>query len=180
GVVPGAVDDAWSEYLRNTLANHATQFPDHWAGTISVDDVCYAYYSPTPQDCGNGLSTAYDGQITEQPTWMEMDAIDLAGVSPVGDGYDITPHLPMTSFTLRMPDVGVSSQPGLLRGYITAGSSTTVTLHVSAPPDSAGHRLQAFADGQAVPSQMENGQVVFQLPMTAGSPANWAVEASYA
>ncbi|HEY1828066.1 MAG TPA: hypothetical protein VGF87_08600, partial [Acidimicrobiales bacterium] len=47
GVVPGAVDDAWSEYLRNTLANHATQFPDHWAGTISVDDVCYAYYSPT-------------------------------------------------------------------------------------------------------------------------------------
>src|SRR5258708_2910937 len=29
---------AWDEYTRNTLANHATLWPDHWDGTISVDD----------------------------------------------------------------------------------------------------------------------------------------------
>jgi hypothetical protein len=177
GVVPGAVDDAWSEYLRNTLATHATAFPDHWAGTISIDDVCYAYYSPTPADCGNGLSTSYDGQITEQPTWMEMDAIRLAGVTPVGDGYDITPHLPMTTFSLRMPQVGVASAPGLLRGYVVPQASATIVMHVSLPPGGAGHPLQAFADGHAVASRVVNGLVEFALPVTAGQAANWAVEA---
>ncbi len=177
GVVPGAVDDAWSEYLRNTLADHATQFPDHWAGTISIDDVCYAYYSPDPADCGNGLSSSYDGQITEQPTWMEMDAIRLAGVTPVGDGYDIAPHLPMTTFSLRMPQVGVASAPGLLRGYVVTQASSTLVMHVTLPPGSAGKSLQAYANGHAVPSQEVGGQVQFDLPANAGTAANWAVEA---
>ena len=94
GVVPDARGLAWDEYTRNTLANHATLWPDHWDGTISVDDVCYAYYSAHPSYCGNGLGTSYEGQITEQPTWMVMNAIDLAGVTPLEDGFAITPHLP--------------------------------------------------------------------------------------
>jgi hypothetical protein len=178
GEVPGAVDDAWSEYLRNTLADHATAFPDHWAGTISIDDVCYAYYSPHPEDCGNGLSTSYDGQITEQPTWMEMDAIRLAGVTPVENGYDITPHLPMSTFSLRMPHVGVASEVGLLRGYIVTQANSTLTMHVSLPPGSAGKAIQAFANGEPVPSVMEDGLVVFSLPTKAGTNAQWAVEAA--
>jgi hypothetical protein len=177
GEVPGAVDDAWDEYLSNTLANHATAFPNHWAGTISVDDVCYAYYSPDPADCGNGLSTTYDGQITEQPTWMEMNSIQLAGVTPVEDGYDITPHLPMTTFSLCMPQVGVASQPGLLRGYVVPQANSTLVMHVSLPPDSSGKSLQAFANGQPVSSSEENGQVVFELPASSGVSATWAVEA---
>lgn len=75
---------------RNTLANRATVWPRHWDGTISVDDVCYAYYSAHPMYFGNGPGTTYEGQITEQPTWMVMDAIRLAGVTPVEDGYDVT------------------------------------------------------------------------------------------
>ncbi|HUC03973.1 MAG TPA: hypothetical protein VL961_01155 [Acidimicrobiales bacterium] len=177
GEVPGAVDDAWSEYLRNTLANHATQFPDHWAGTISVDDVCDAYYSPHPEECGNGLSSSFDGEITEQATWMEMDAIDLAGVTPTGDGYDVTPHLPMTTFSLRMPQVGVASAPGLLRGYVTTQADSVLVMHVAVPPAGAGRPLQAFADGVAVMSRVVGSQVVFDLSTRAGVPADWAVEA---
>jgi len=179
GVVPGAVEDAWSEYLRNTLANHATQFPDHWAGTISVDDVCYAYYSEHPANCGNGLSTSYDGEITEQPTWMVMDAIDLAGVTPVQGGYEITPHLPMTTFSLKDGDIGVARQPHLLRGYVTALATGPLTMQVAVPPDTTRRdRLQAYANGHAVRSTRANGLVTFTLPATAGRPANWALTAS--
>ena len=56
GVVPGARELAWDEYTRNTLASHATLWPDHWAGTISVDDVCHAWYANDPEHCGTGLS----------------------------------------------------------------------------------------------------------------------------
>ena len=176
GKVPGAVDDAWSEYLRNTLANHATQFPDHWAGTISVDDACYAYYSADPQDCGIGLSTDFDGEITEQPTWMVMDAIDLAGVTPVQDGYDITPHLPMTTFSLRLPQVGVAQAPHLLRGYITTVASSRLVMHVALPPDGKASHVQAYADGRAVTSTVSDGTVVFELPTQANRAADWAVK----
>jgi hypothetical protein len=176
GEVPGAVADAWSEYLRNTLATHATAFPDHWAGTISVDDVCYGYYSAHPDQCGNGLSTSYDGQITEQPTWMVMDAIDLAGVTPVSDGYDVTPHLPMTRFSLRDGDVGVARAPGVLRGYVTPVAAGRLVMHV-APPPGAGPRarVQAYAGGRPVRSRRAGGLIVFTLPTVAGRPADWAV-----
>ncbi len=49
GEVPGAVDDAWWEFTRNTLAQHATAYPNAFDGIVNVDDVCDAYYSPTPR-----------------------------------------------------------------------------------------------------------------------------------
>ena len=118
GIVPNARDYAWDEYTRNTLATHATAFPDHWAGTISIDDVCYSYYSSRPEQCGNDLYRDYDGQITEQPTWMVMDAIRLAGITPTAAGYRIAPHLPFETFSLRLPRIGVAASPGMLRGYV--------------------------------------------------------------
>ncbi len=54
GVVPGAASDAWSEYTRNTLAMHAHVFPDHWDGTISIDDACNAFYAHDPAARGSG------------------------------------------------------------------------------------------------------------------------------
>jgi hypothetical protein len=175
GVVPGARQLAWGEYTRNTLANHATLWPRHWDGTISVDDVCYAYYSKHPDYCGNGLGTSYEGQITEQPTWMVMDAIRLAGVTPVEDGYDVTPHLPMTTFSLRLPDVGVAQRPGLLQGFVRPVRGGAVVMHVSMPPRSNVLRVRTFADGRAVPHTIRNGLVVFSLPTVAGRRASWAV-----
>ena len=93
GVVPGARELAWDEYTRNTLAAHATAFPDHWNGTISVDDACNGWYSSDPSRCGIGVPF-FSGQITEQPTWMVMNALRLAGLTPTRDGYRIDPHLP--------------------------------------------------------------------------------------
>jgi hypothetical protein len=175
GVVPGARELAWDEYTRNTLANHATLWPDHWDGTISVDDVCYAYYSTHPDYCGNGLGTTYEGQITEQPTWMVMNAINLAGVTPLEDGFEVTPHLPMKSFSVRLPEVGVAAAPRLLRGYIVVARRSTLRMRVAPPPGVLAARVAAFANGKRVPARIEGGLVVFELPARANRPADWAV-----
>ncbi len=176
GIVPRARQLAWSEYTRNTLANHATIWPKHWDGTISVDDVCYGYYSAHPSYCGNGLGTTYEGQITEQPTWMVMDAIRLAGVTPVEDGYDVTPHLPMTTFSLRLPDVGVAQRPGLIRGYVRPVAGRRVIMHVSVPPGARAAQVRTYADGRLVPHSMQGGLIVFPLATRPGRAADWAVE----
>ena len=173
GVVPHARRLAWSEYTRNTLANHATQFPDHWAGTISVDDTCYAYYSSHPEQCGNDLYRQYDGQITEQPTWMVMDAIRLAGITPTATGYRIAPHLPFVRFSLQLPYIGVSRSARGLRGYVRPQETDTIELRVRLPRGVDG--IGVRASGRAVPHRQAGGLVIFRVKATAGAAADWAV-----
>jgi hypothetical protein len=173
GVVPNARDYAWDEYTRNTLANHAAQFPDHWAGTISIDDVCYAYYSSRPEKCGNDLYRTYDGQITEQPTWMVMDAIRLAGITPTAAGYRIAPHLPFETFSLRLPQIGVAAGRGVLRGYVRVQQMDKVELRVRVPGAARG--LRTWANGRAVRHRVAGGYAVFRLDVAEGAAADWAV-----
>jgi hypothetical protein len=176
GVVPNARALAWDEYTRNTLAAHATAFPDHWDGTISVDDVCNAWYSSDPSRCGIGVFT-WNGQITEQATWMVMGAIRLAGVTPTRRGFDVEPHLPFDRFSLRLPQVGVASEPGSRRGYFRVEESGTLRLRVAPPEDANPARLVAYAEGAKVPYSLEDGLVVFELPAVADEAADWAVVA---
>src|SRR5207247_3977770 len=118
GVIPRARAYAFDELERNTLAARATVYPDHWDGILSVDDACRSWYSTHPEECGIGLSTAYDTQIMHQPAWSLFDAIKLAGVEPDERGYTITPHFPMRRFSIRLPDVGLQERPRMESGYV--------------------------------------------------------------
>jgi hypothetical protein len=172
GTVPGAARYAWSEYTRNTLAAHASAFPRHWGGTISVDDACNAFYAADPARCGVGLYNDYAGQITEQPTWMVMGALNLAGVTATRRGFRIDPHL--RRFSLRMPRVGVERSPHLERGYLRVETVGRLRLRVGGVPRTA-RRVRAWANGRPVAHRRAAGLVVFDLPVRAGKAADWAI-----
>jgi hypothetical protein len=175
GIVPQAREYAFDELERNTLATRATVYPQHWDGILSVDDACRSWYSTDPANCGVGLSTAYDTQIMHQPAWSLFDTIKLAGLHPVADGWKIVPHLPFATFSLRLPQVGITSRPGALRGYVKARASGTLHMRVAPPAVTSAPAVVAFANGKRVPSTIENGLIVFDLPATAGRAARWAV-----
>ncbi len=172
GTVPHAARYAWSEYTRNTLAAHATAFPRHWDGTISVDDACNAFYASQPAKCGIGLYSDYEGQITEQPTWMVMNAINLAGVTPTEHGYRIVSHL--RSFTLRMPRIGVAHERRLLRGYVRTQGRGRLVLRVGDVPRWASN-VTTWVDGHAVDHHRSHGLIVFSLVAHHGRAADWAI-----
>jgi hypothetical protein len=172
GVVPGAAGDAWSEYTRNTLAMHAHVFPDSWDGTISIDDACNAFYSAHPDRCGIPLYNDFDGQITEQPTWMVMNAIHFAGVTPTARGFTVVPH--GSRMWLRLPDVGVSRASHLIRGYFRVVARSRLVIDVGDVPRSA-RGLVAWANGHAVAHRWSGGHVRFALPASRGRAADWAV-----
>jgi Glycosyl hydrolase 36 superfamily, catalytic domain/Glycosyltransferase family 36 len=180
GVVPEAAADAWDEFTRDTLATHATVFPDHWDGVISVDDECASYYQSPPSGCGIGLATGagavngYDTQIMHQPAYALFDLLKLAGVEATQAGYDVVPHLPAGPFDVRLPGVGVAEQSGLIRGYVTT-SGGDVEMRVAPPPGVAPGQVSAFAGGTQVPYTVVEGLVQFTLPTKAGRPADWAV-----
>jgi hypothetical protein len=180
GVLPNGVSYAFDEFLRNTLAAHANAFADHWDGVISVDDECAAYFQSPNSGCGIGLATGegaipgYDTQIMHQPAYSLFDLSKLAGVDATSGGYRIVPRLPMTTFDIRLPDVGVAQQPGATRGYFRAASGP-VTLQVAPPPGVSAAGAVAWANGRKVPSIVTGGLVQFTLPIAAGEPADWAV-----
>jgi hypothetical protein len=180
GTVPNAAADAWDEFTRNTLAAHATAFPNHWDGVISVDDECAAYFQSPNSGCGIGLATGfgvipgYDTQIMHQPAYSLFDLVKLAGLDATATGYRVVPHLPVSTFNLRFGGVGLAQQPGLIRGYVrTAGGQ--LTMDVTPPPGVSADQAVAWADGQQVTSKVVNGLVEFVLPTRAGRPADWAV-----
>jgi Glycosyl hydrolase 36 superfamily, catalytic domain len=174
GILPDARQLAWSEYTRNTLADHASAFPGHWAGTISVDDACYSYYARHPDYCG-AISSHYDGQVTEQPTWMVMDAIRLAGITPTEAGYTIAPHFPFTRFSLRLPEIGIASGPRTLRGYLVAQRTASLRLDVKIPAGVEARSLVTWAAGHRVRHRTTRRTVSFRLLTTAGHAASWAL-----
>ncbi len=172
GVVPGAAGDAWSEYTRNTLAAHANAFPNHWDGTISVDDACSAFYAQHPDRCGIILFHDYEGQITEQPAWMVMNAVHLAGVTATEHGFLIDPHL--AHFSLRLPDLGVARKPRLLRGYFRIDRRERLVLQIGGIPGWA-RRITTWANGRIAAHRDSRGFLVFVLPAGPRGPADWAV-----
>ena len=174
GVVPGARQLALERVHPQHARHHATLWPDHWDGTISVDDACYAYYSAHPAYCGNGLSTAYEGQITEQPTWMVMDAIDLAGVTPLEDGFQVTRICRCTGSRCGSRGSGSPRSRAELRGYIVVSPRACCRCTPSCRQGSARTRSRV-RDDEVSRSRVRGGLVLFSLPAKANQPADWAV-----
>ncbi len=175
GTVPDARQDAFSEFERNTLTAHAVAYPAHWDGILSVDDVCDAFYSPTPATCGAGLTTAYEGQVMHQPAWSLFDAIRLAGITPTATGLQVLPELPFHTFSLALPDVGVSYDGLIARGYAVTATDAPITMAV-APP--AGRRWRVEVDGRAVSAARRGGLLVFAMAMRPGSRSRWEIAGS--
>src|SRR4051812_23220297 len=175
GVLPNARRLAWDEYTRNTLAKHATLYPDHWQGTISVDDVCHAFYGNHPESCGTGLSQTYSGQITEQATWMVMGAIRMAGVTPTRRGFDIAPHLPFAHFKLRLPRIGIASERRRLRGYVRPERGRSMQLDVRPPAGARRASIVTWANGRRVPHTRAGRAVRFRVATAAGARSDWAI-----
>jgi hypothetical protein len=175
GEVPHAADYAWSEFIRNTLATHAAVYPNAWDGILSVDDMCWGFYSEHPERCGNGLSTTYDTQIMHEPAWSLWDAINLAGIEPEADGYRIDPHPPMRYFSLRLPLAGVSYEPSRVRGYFRPEAAANVLVHVKVPTGVNPARVITWVAGQRVAHTTSDGVVTFPAELAAHSATDWAL-----
>ena len=174
GEVPRARSLAFDEYVRSTLADHAAAYPNQWVGITSVDDTCWSFYSSDPGRCGGVLGiTNYEGQNTEQPEWMVMGALTLAGVNPTESGYQVSPHFPFSDFSVRFPTIGVSGQEGALRGYIRPLATGRLLLQVAVP-----HGATAVAcevDGSVVRAAVSSKLATFSVLAQRNRSVDWSV-----
>lgn len=176
--VPSAAKYAWDEYLRNSLAVHASVFPNRWDGIVSIDDVCTSYYDVKNQGvCGlTGLRNVWDGQNTEQPTWMAMNLLNLTGVTASKSGYTIDPHLPMKRFRVEFPTLGVAQTPDVIRGYFKPDVNSNVMIKVHVPWSAASASSTLRVNGKVAPGRAHGRWVQFVVHLVAGRPTNWTIQ----
>jgi Glycosyl hydrolase 36 superfamily, catalytic domain/Glycosyltransferase family 36 len=175
GVVPNAREYAFDEYERNTLTAHARAYPRHWSGVISVDDVCNAHYTPDPSNCGIGLFSGWNTQIMHQPSWGLFTTLKLAGLNPVRDGYEIDPHLPMSDFSVRLPDVGIEYGRAQARGYLRPHGRKSLKLTVTLPAGLRKGRAVAYVNGHRVASSRAGDRLTFTARARGARAIDWAV-----
>jgi hypothetical protein len=172
--VPGAASLAFNEYVRTTLADHAAAYPNEWVGITSVDDACWSFYSSDPGRCGGILGiTTYEGQNTEQPEWMVMGALTLAGVTPTESGYRVSPHFPFSNFSVRFPTLGVSGVHDALRGYVDPLATGRLVLQVALPRGATD--VTCTVNGAAVRARVSSTLAVFSLPARRDRSVGWSV-----
>ena len=110
-----------------------------------------------------------------QPSWSLFAALKLAGLDPVRDGYRIEPHLPMATFSLRLPDAGIEYRGARARGYLRPHGRARLRMTVELPRGLARRPVAAFVDGRRVRARKARGHLRFSLRARAGRVVSWAV-----
>jgi hypothetical protein len=110
-----------------------------------------------------------------QPAWSLFSAIKLAGLDPVAGGYRIDPHLPMRSFSLRLPDAGLEYGARRVRGYLRPSGRARLRMSVSLPRGLRRDSVTAFVDGRPVQARRRGGTLVFSVRARGGRVIDWAV-----
>jgi len=183
GEIPHAREYAWDEYLRNSLAQHATQFPNRWDGITSTDDTCVAYYGEDVSRCGLGFQETpgishmfdWEGQNCEEATWLVMNSIQLAGIASTQRGFTIFPHLPLDHFSLAFRRVGLEAGSRALRGYVRPVQGGDLVFRVHLSEEARGQFLDVRAGNQPVASRVDGDWVEFTLHVEADRRAVWSV-----
>ena len=104
-----------------------------------------------------------------------MDAVRLAGITTTRDGIDVSPHLPFTRFSFRMPRIGVARETRRLRGYIRPESSGRLRVDVHLPAGVDAKRIKAWSGKKKLKPRVDGAVVRLTLRTVRGRAADWAV-----
>lgn len=170
---------AWKEFVKNTLANHATQYPDIWYGIWSGPD---AYYSDTYDQALAGQTWPFQiagGMAAWPVTNMHshsqalLSSLRLAGVSASPDGVTIDPVPPYDHLAWKSSSFAVAYTPASVTGTIQTIGADTFTMKVKLP---AGVTASAvLVDGEPVAFAAAPPFVTFPVTVAAGATVAWEV-----
>jgi len=172
--------EAWSSFVRNTLAAHAEKYPDLWYGIWTGPDSFNGPDNERPGEADAHLVTAltdYPALNAHVHTGPLRALVELVGVEGTRDGIRIDPHLPTETFTVEWPRLRVASTPSSIEGQVVPVSDGPIVVAVELPSGlrNAG-ALHVIANGSQIASTRDGTMVRFALPAAAQTPSRWRVE----
>lgn len=175
-------NEAWSSFIRNTLAAHAEAYPDLWYGIWTGPDSFNGPDNPRPGEADAHLVTAltdYPALNAHMHTGPLRALMQIVGVEGMRDGLRITPRLPTETFTVAWPRLVLRSTPASIAGEFVASADGAVLMEVALPSGLHGAAvLHVTVDDIDTNATVADGVVRFVLPGRAEAAAAWRVEPS--
>ena len=124
GELDGVVPRAGAYALRRARAQHAggaraRLSREHWNGDpVGRRRLQLVVLRGPRRTAGSASTTPTPARSCTSPPGRSTRSPGWPGSGPPRAGYRFAPSLPLRSFSLRLPNVGVAVRRGLLRGYV--------------------------------------------------------------
>ncbi len=173
-------NEAWSSFIRNTLAAHADAYPDLWYGIWTGPDSFNGPDNPRPGEADAHNVTAltdYPALNAHMHTGPLRALMQIVGVEGTRDGLRITPRVPTETFTVEWPRLRLHSTPRSIEGQFVASADGPVQMEVALPSGlRAAAALRVTTDGVETASTVSGDVVRFTLPARVDVAVPWRVE----
>lgn len=170
---------AWEEWKRNTLARHAEAYPDLWYGIWTGND---SWNSPLSKHPGAAASEVYFHGIDFPVLNLHAHACSLTsaskllGIEFTGAGMKLNLALPVESYRLDSPLVGVAKSAMQFEGWYAPSKAGEWTIEVQLPADGAKSVTQVEVNGkQSKLERQANGAIVISGTSAPGRPMRWTL-----
>ncbi len=173
-------DIAWDEFRRNTLANHARQYPGVWVGAWSGPDSYNSDWSTRPGwtfdiPAFNVYGQFWPIQNVHAHAQPLLSFLRLAGVEATEEGLRIAPVFPAAAWSIDSPSFALAYSPDAVTGRLhTRGDR--ITLRVQLPDGLAGAELRVTSSAASVQHELSGSDVVVRLERPADGSWDWRVE----
>ena len=174
---------AWDEWKKNSFARHAEAYPDIWYGVWSGND---SYNSPLNKQPGEAANlqffhgTDFPVLNLHSHACFLYSATKLLGIEFTEAGVNLRPTLPMESFRLDSPLIGISkSSVGQYEGWYAPSRPGTWTVKITLPEQESQRALRAEVNRIQSPlKRLANGTIVLVGSSALHEPLRWAIRSS--
>ena len=186
---------AWDEWKKNSLACHATAYPDLWYGIWSGPDVYYSvlskypgqtYFDPAllgPQREKAAASLAGKPNGTDFPVMNmhphsdQLYAISkLLGIEFTEEGFTLVLSLPLNTYSFSSALVGVEKSPAGYTGWYSPSVAGTWAIELLLPAAEADKitRIEVNDKSQSL-KRTAKGAFRLMGESAVGKPLSWTV-----
>jgi len=170
---------AWDEWKKNSFARHAEAYPGIWYGTWSGPDVLNSAWSKHPGETTTGRPFGWtDFPVLNMHTHAcpLFAATKLLGLEFTETGVTLAPKLPLPSYRLESPLLGMSKSPRGYEGWYNPSSRGTWTVRLRLSAEEATLIEQVEVNGTRVPlAPTAEGWFVFEGEGGQGGPLRWSL-----
>ncbi|MBS7249741.1 MAG: hypothetical protein KIH08_03985 [Candidatus Freyarchaeota archaeon] len=161
---------AWNSLLKNSMAHHASLYPNLWYGIWSGPDAYNADYSKRPGETYYHLPTP----TTDFPVMnLNLHAnfltalIKLCGIEPDAEGLTIAPKLPFQNFSLKTPLVELQMNEYQVEGVYTPQCSGPLCFRFKKPVHWR-HQIRCYINDELIKYNLEDSTIAVNLDVDKG------------
>jgi hypothetical protein len=151
---------AWNSLVKNSMMNHAEQYPELWYGIWSGPDSYNAHYAERPGETFSHFATPmvdFPVNNSNQHALPIFGALRGYGLAATEAGLAIRPAFTEKPFVLRTPWIKIAGGPENLAVEVKALHTGPRWISIAVPPKSKGQAV--IWNGTLLASTREEGEL---------------------